>query len=46
MAGHFLHILHGKKPSDLHKKVMDVSLILYAEHEFDTQFTRVCANYV
>ena len=29
MAGHFLHILHGEKPSDLHRKVMDVSLILY-----------------
>ena len=30
MAGHFLHILHGKTPSDLHRKVMDVSLVLYA----------------
>ena len=46
MAGHFLHILHGEKPSDLHKKVMDVSLILYAEHEFNAStFTaRVCAS--
>jgi 2-methylcitrate synthase len=46
MSGHFLHILHGKKPSDLHKKVMDVSLILYAEHEFNAStFTaRVCAS--
>ena len=46
MAGHFLHILHGKTPSDLHKKVMDVSLILYAEHEFNAStFTaRVCAS--
>ena len=46
MAGHFLHILHGKKPSDLHRKVMDVSLILYAEHEFNAStFTaRVCAS--
>ena len=35
MAGHFLDILHGKTPSDLHRKVMDVSLILYAEHEFN-----------
>ena len=46
MAGHFLHILHGEKPSDLHRKVMDVSLILYAEHEFNAStFTaRVCAS--
>ena len=46
LAGHFLHILHGEKPSDLHKKVMDVSLILYAEHEFNAStFTaRVCAS--
>ena len=46
MAGHFLHILHGEKPSDLHRKVMDVSLILYAEHEFNAStFTaRGCAS--
>ncbi len=46
MAGHFLHILHEEKPSDLHRKVMDVSLILYAEHEFNAStFTaRVCAS--
>ena len=46
MAGHFLHILHGEKPSDLQRKVMDVSLILYAEHEFNAStFTaRVCAS--
>jgi 2-methylcitrate synthase len=46
MAGHFLHILHGKAPSDLHRKVMDVSLVLYAEHEFNAStFTgRVCAS--
>lgn len=46
MAGHFLHILHGKTPSDLHRKVMDVSLVLYAEHEFNAStFTgRVCAS--
>ena len=46
MAGHFLHILHGKTPSELHRKVMDVSLVLYAEHEFNAStFTgRVCAS--
>src|SRR5690606_27937558 len=34
-AGHFLQLLHGKKPKDLHVKAMDSSLILYAEHEFN-----------
>jgi 2-methylcitrate synthase len=33
-AGHFLHLLHGKKPSALNEKALDQSLILYAEHEF------------
>ncbi len=46
LAGHFLQLLHGKPPSDLQRKVMDVSLILYAEHEFNAStFTaRVCAS--
>lgn len=46
IGGHFLHMLHDKKPSDLHARVMDVSLILYAEHEFNAStFTaRVCAS--
>ena len=35
IAGHFLTLLHGKKPSALHEKAMNVSLILYAEHEFN-----------
>jgi 2-methylcitrate synthase len=35
IGGHFLHMLHGKKPSELHAQVMNVSLILYAEHEFN-----------
>ncbi|GGK06099.1 bifunctional 2-methylcitrate synthase/citrate synthase [Pseudomonas matsuisoli] len=45
-GGHFLALLHGKKPSDLHVRVMNVSLILYAEHEFNAStFTaRVCAS--
>ncbi len=34
VAGHFLHLLHGTKPSPLHEKALDQSLILYAEHEF------------
>ena len=35
IGGHFLHLLHGKKPSALWEKAMHVSLILYAEHEFN-----------
>src|SRR5688572_6197945 len=34
-AGHFLHLLHQKKPDELHRRAIDVSLILYAEHEFN-----------
>jgi len=46
LGGHFLALLHDRKPSDLHVKVMNVSLILYAEHEFNAStFTaRVCAS--
>ncbi|HKK02407.1 MAG TPA: 2-methylcitrate synthase [Gammaproteobacteria bacterium] len=35
IAGHFLHLLHDEAPSDFHRRVLDVSLILYAEHEFN-----------
>jgi 2-methylcitrate synthase len=34
-ASHFLTLLHGKAPSALHARAMNVSLILYAEHEFN-----------
>lgn len=34
VAGHFLHLLHGRKPSQLHERSLDQSLVLYAEHEF------------
>lgn len=46
IAGHFLKLLTDKTPSALHQRVMDVSLILYAEHEFNAStFTaRVCAS--
>jgi 2-methylcitrate synthase len=46
IAGHFLHTLLGEAPSALHEAVMNVSLILYAEHEFNAStFTaRVCAS--
>jgi 2-methylcitrate synthase len=35
IGGHFLHLLHGEKPSDEWVKAMHTSLILYAEHEFN-----------
>lgn len=46
IAGHFLHLLHGKKPDATSERAMDVSLILYAEHEFNasTFAARVAAS--
>ncbi len=35
IAGHFLHLLHGKPPSELWERAMQTSLNLYAEHEFN-----------
>lgn len=35
IAGHFLHLLHDKAPRELHRKSLDTTLILYAEHEFN-----------
>ncbi|MBX3726940.1 MAG: 2-methylcitrate synthase [Xanthomonadales bacterium] len=35
VAGHFLHLLHGRPAADLHVDALDKSLILYAEHEFN-----------
>lgn len=34
IAGHFLHLLHGKKAPAEHINCFDASMILYAEHEF------------
>lgn len=34
-AGHFLRMLHGESPAELARRCLDVSLILYAEHEFN-----------
>tara|TARA_R110000868_G_scaffold411409_3_gene703801 strand:- start:8095 stop:9234 length:1140 start_codon:yes stop_codon:yes gene_type:complete len=46
IGGHFLHLLHGKKPDELWVHAMHVSLVLYAEHEFNasTFTTRVIAG--
>jgi len=35
IGGHYLHLLHGRKPSDAWVRAMHTSLILYAEHEFN-----------
>lgn len=35
IAEHFLHLLHGQAPNEQHRKALDASLILYAEHEFN-----------
>lgn len=46
IGAHFLHMLSGEVPNELFSQVMNVSLILYAEHEFNAStFTaRVCAS--
>ncbi len=35
IGGNFLHLLHGKPPSEMFVRAMHTSLILYAEHEFN-----------
>lgn len=35
VGGHFLSLLHDNEPTKLQKDMMNVSLILYAEHEFN-----------
>jgi 2-methylcitrate synthase len=35
IGGHFLHLLHGRKPPESHVRAMHTSLNLYAEHEFN-----------
>ena len=46
IGGHFLHLLHGKEPSELWVRSMHASLVLYAEHEFNasTFAARVIAS--
>jgi 2-methylcitrate synthase len=36
VAGHFLHLLHGKEPDETFRRALDVSLIIYAEHDFNS----------
>lgn len=35
VAGHFLSLLHGREATELDERSMNVSLVLYAEHEFN-----------
>ncbi len=35
IGGHFLHLLHGRRPPDAWVRAMHTSLNLYAEHEFN-----------
>jgi 2-methylcitrate synthase len=35
LAGHLLRLLEGKPPGETERRCLDVSLILYAEHEFN-----------
>jgi len=35
IAAHFLHLLHGNRPTPPHVRAMHTSLNLYAEHEFN-----------
>lgn len=46
IAGHFLHLLHNAPVDELQRHAVDVSLILYAEHEFNasTFAARVTAS--
>ncbi|MES1219165.1 MAG: 2-methylcitrate synthase [Bacteroidota bacterium] len=46
IGAHFLHLLHGKKPGKSWERAMQVSLNLYAEHEFNasTFTSRVIAG--
>jgi len=46
IGGHFLHLLHGKEPAESWIHAMQVSLNLYAEHEFNasTFTSRVIAG--
>ena len=46
IAGHILHLLHGRPPEQQARRALDVSLILYAEHEFNasTFAARIAAS--
>lgn len=45
-AAQFYWMAYGREPSRLHEKILDLTLVLYAEHEFNasTFAARVCAS--
>jgi len=45
-AAQFLHMAFGRAPSDLEARILNLTLILYAEHEFNasTFAARVCTS--
>lgn len=45
-AGHFLHLLKGSAPAEEERRALDVSLIIYAEHDFNssTYAARIAAS--
>lgn len=45
-AGYFLRLLHGTPPDELQRQALNVSLILYTEHEFNasTFVARIAAS--
>jgi 2-methylcitrate synthase len=46
LGGHFLELLHGRPPDERERRAMNVSLVLYAEHEFNasTFAARIAAS--
>ncbi|MHA1977218.1 MAG: citrate/2-methylcitrate synthase [Candidatus Hodarchaeales archaeon] len=46
ISGYLLHMIKGEPPTEISKRSLDKSLILYAEHEYaaSTYATRVCAS--
>ena len=42
IGGHFLHLLHGEKPSQSWEKAMHISLVLYAEADWRLMLPLIC----
>lgn len=45
-AGQFIHLAFGREPTALEEKILNLTLVLYAEHEFNasTFAARVCTS--
>src|SRR5690606_33043359 len=46
LASHILYLLHGREPDEIRRRAMEVTLIVYAEHDFNasTFAARVAAS--